>query len=651
MFMAARIVRRGMFVAAAAASLAWLFWGFRWSHDWTAAWSKPKATETERLVEDLAARDPQAAKEIVSLQARSDAKALGAVLVEADRRGGLDAVKQLTKSEKKPPALRLAELAVNANLNIDGEQRDGVLLAHGPAVETLSGADAGVEEYVDALEKASKDPSAWSLVRDDPVGLVVWMHLKKRELLDYYANERDWLATALAESTVDEASLSRSLQTAKDFHPLVKESLVELKLGRAGFELFLEHGSLIQAAVTQNRIPLEELLEVIFANRDLVVAKQQVDSPAQNAEWLAKLRANKPQVWKAARATPFALRLEEQAPDVAERLLEKYGADDVAAFLFAAYEHEVEPAARAIDRYGDLGFYVLNRYHEDKRVHTLLAEEHIGVRIVPFLAQFGDKGLDQVTANRAWLDKYISADGMPIEKEWWTKIPFGGAADVARNVASGKPNEWSELGWGALDVADAALLIASFGGSALVTTGGKEAVKRAAINEAKQSAGRAVGSRLAAREALAAGRSASLLRRAAGLSRSVVTSVGRTAVRASETAASLVRNSAAGWTRLSPNARKWTARALLGAGLFITLKERTLPMMSEKAGAILERIARQPLESLGEGLRSALAAITGIDPSALGTAVGIGLYAAVLLSLIAATWLLRPRRRRAVYVA
>ena len=71
---------------------------------------------------------------------------------------------------------------------------------------------------------------------------------------------------------------------------------------------------------------------------------------------------------------------------------------------------------------------------------------------------------------------------------------------------------------------------------------------------------------------------------------------------------------------------------------------------AEKAGALLDKIARQPLESLGAGLRNALAAITGIDPAAMGTAVGIGMYAAVLASLCTATWLLRPQRRKVVYV-
>src|SRR5204862_598972 len=53
----------------------------------------------------------------------------------------------------------------------------------------------------------------------------------------------------------------------------------------------------------------------------------------------------------------------------------------------------------------------------------------------------------------------------------------GGAANVARNWANGVPCEWGELGWAALDVADAALLVASLGSSATVTESGKEALK------------------------------------------------------------------------------------------------------------------------------------------------------------------------------
>jgi hypothetical protein len=235
MFAAIGLVRRAAFLGAAAALAAWLIWGFAWSQRWTASWDHPKAGPTDRMLQDLAARDAKAAEVLQGLRAHSDSVALDAVLAAEERRGGLENIRRFAQSAKpgaKPPALRLAELALNAKLNIDHGQREGVLLAHGPAVEVLSDADAGVDEYLDQLEKASKDPAAWSLVRDDPTGLVVWMHVKDKALVDYYARERDWLAPALAESAGDAGALTRCLQFAQEYHPLVREALVDLTLGQ-----------------------------------------------------------------------------------------------------------------------------------------------------------------------------------------------------------------------------------------------------------------------------------------------------------------------------------------------------------------------------------------------------------------------------------
>src|SRR4051812_19949005 len=117
MFLLARLLRTGLFAASAAAFVAWLAWGFKWSQEWTAAWGRPKASETQQLLNQVATRDPRVADEIRKLETHSDASALAAVLSDADRRGGLDGVRQLalqSKSGAKPSALRLAELAVNA---------------------------------------------------------------------------------------------------------------------------------------------------------------------------------------------------------------------------------------------------------------------------------------------------------------------------------------------------------------------------------------------------------------------------------------------------------------------------------------------------------------------------------------------------------
>jgi hypothetical protein len=97
---------------------------------------------------------------------------------------------------------------------------------------------------------------------------------------------------------------------------------------------------------------------------------------------------------------------------------------------------------------------------------------------------------------------------------------------------------------------------------------------------------------------------------------------------------------------LSPTVRRCTARALLGVGLYFTVRHRTAPMLSEATAEVLEKIARAPLESLGEGMRQALAAL-GVDAKSLGTAVGLGLYLAGVTLLTFGAWWTRPRPRLA----
>ena len=84
----------------------------------------------------------------------------------------------------------------------------------------------------------------------------------------------------------------------------------------------------------------------------------------------------------------------------ARAFLKRFAGNDVAGFLFAAYEEEVVPAAAALNRFGDLGFYILNRYQDDPRAHALLADPEIGPRMVPFLAMFQDQGFERLADDR-----------------------------------------------------------------------------------------------------------------------------------------------------------------------------------------------------------------------------------------------------------
>ncbi len=123
--------------------------------------------------------------------------------------------------------------------------------------------------------------------------------------------------------------------------------------------------------------------------------------------------------------------------------------NDIATFLYANYPNAILPAAAAVNEYSDLAIYLLRKYSDDgqSRMHRFLNDPKIGMRAIPFVARFGDQGLDRLQENLGWLDKYFDADGKAKDKEWWTQIPGGAALDVARNWAHGHPNEWSELGW------------------------------------------------------------------------------------------------------------------------------------------------------------------------------------------------------------
>jgi hypothetical protein len=93
---------------------------------------------------------------------------------------------------------------------------------------------------------------------------------------------------------------------------------------------------------------------------------------------------------------------------------------------------------------------------------------------------YEDNGLERLAQNKGWLDKYFDEEGHPKVEDWWTILPGGALVKICENRANGYPNEWSELGWAALDVADAALLIVSLGGSATVSAtakGGTATVK------------------------------------------------------------------------------------------------------------------------------------------------------------------------------
>jgi hypothetical protein len=349
--------------------------------DWIASSTGPEH-ETERLIKKLAAEDPNAAKELTRLREKHDVRALTASLKEADdRRGipGLQILADRTRATGRAPyEVQLSEQALNPRLFSSQEGRDSFLQAHGAVCQILDKTDDTRKEmpaYLDRLDKAAKDPMSWRVVKDDPVALLIWDDLRDPELREFYIQERDWLAeivvqlTPIAVDSTDEGGRNGGkpgpaevIALARRYHPLLKEAVVELDkryhslsketmedqdTGPTVFQLFLSFGEVVRSAVNTHGLPMNEVLEILYANGETL---GQSPNSEELAARLALLHQRKPSVWNEAREQPLALKLEADAPQYADALLKKYGADDIAAFLYTSYPDAILPAAASVNQ-------------------------------------------------------------------------------------------------------------------------------------------------------------------------------------------------------------------------------------------------------------------------------------------------------------
>jgi len=652
------------------------FWGISGHHLARDAVASGPEEMTQKIIRDLGKENPQAAAELTRIRENSDIRALSAVLYEADKRGGMAEVQHMVDRKvqhgKMPSEIRLASLAVDPNLLPDAKNRDEFLWAHGSALQLLDqdGTGKASNAYLDCLERASRTPDSWRVAKADSMAMLVYECVSTPVVREYYAQEQEWLdaiivevtASAAMDDTAKRALVSGVVEVAYDNRPYFKQA-VEQKFDSSAFCLFSQHGDIIRQMVGLGGVPLEEALEVIFANGDFLERKKD-DTPYKLAATLMNIHSEKPAVWQAARKIGLALRLHEDAPDVANQLFEKYPADDIAALLYAGYENEVVFAAAAVVKFGDLAIYILNKFEGSRKFHEAL-KRNVGPRLIPYVAKFGDKGVERLEEDQGWLDKYFLKDGTPKEKEWWTQIPGGGMADVARNWAKGFPNEWSELGWAALDVADAALAVATFGGSEVVTETVKESgevvVKNLAKAEAKREilrAGQRRATKNGARKA-AQNESQSLLRRAInegakfgrvvtrlpGKAWRITVAVGRTARVAAEKVLIAAKKFHGTWVAVPVAYRKFVYRSLLAVGLFVTISERTIPALG-KIGAAAGKFVDDAIKDIGQAVRQGLK--EGFD-MVLGGKGGKAnrwlswiIYLVVLGGLVIVSWKLCP---------
>ncbi|QGJ70969.1 Hypothetical protein PBC10988_26720 [Planctomycetales bacterium 10988] len=694
-FITGKVIRMALFLVCLIATLAWLVAGLPLTDAVVDNRPPSATTELNEITEELMREDPEAAATITRLRENREVRelALASAVHESKTRGGLPAVRSLLKEstplQPLPGEIRLAMLATDPQKLPSAAYRDRFLSAHGTAVQVLqtSGNPAHTQAYLDQLELLAHSDDRWQSVYDDSFSLVVAEVVDDPSLWDYYLQEKEegWIEEALTQAVVmaegdpnpdsQEEIIADFLQVAQEYHPYFKQALMEHGFDGNLFFLFNQYGNVIEIAITKHALPIDEVLEVIFANTDYFEEKQAEQSETELAATLAYLRNHKPSVWQEARYSALTLRLHDEVPQYAEEIFIQYPQEDLAAFLYAGYEDEIVNAATAVAKFGDLAVYILTQYQDAPEFHEALGREEIGPRLIPYVARFNDRGLDRLEENKAWLDKYFTKDGTPKEEEWWTQIPGGAAAKVAKNWSQGHPSEWSEIGWATLDVADAALLVASFGSSGAVTTsvkqGAKTAVQKVAKSQVKQqviragrtNAAKAVqgSSRLAARQT-----QKTLLRKVAERGIRMTTAIkdpisktwrfalatGRLARTAVERVYLAARNLNRAWKSVPRARRVIVYRSLLAVGLFITLTQRTIPALAEigeAAGKFVRELIDETKTSLAEGLNRAIDELLGYKVSDLQLILPWVVYFGVLLLLAWFTWITRPRLGRLKY--
>jgi len=402
---------------------------------------------------------------------------------------------------------------------------DAILWSHGTSLAVVDGPDpenrAMTDQWLQRLETAQADPAIWSLVRDNPIAMSSDLMFTDKLAREFYAAHGHWvddlvtalmqtvddappsseaelsdLANAAETSPADSAGHSESktlpttvqvdtvLKVAMAAQPYLKNALPDPAADPISaavvFLTFAEHGPLLNDVCRQN-VPPSETVEVLLLNADVLAADVATTDTAQTAARLVRLYRDKKRVWDQARREPLVLRFDLSAPKFSQSLIERFPQHGVPSLVVTQYPDAASSAAAAIDRYGELAIAVLVHYAPSDRFRTLLADDQLGYRTVMVAAMEGDVGLEKLASDHRHLSKLVDETGTPRKADWWQSVPvIGGIANVARNVATDRPSDWSELGWAAWDVVDAALIVGSLGTSKLATEVGKQGLKATA---------------------------------------------------------------------------------------------------------------------------------------------------------------------------
>jgi len=541
---------------------------------------------------------------------RTNPKAVDWLAQQKDRFGQFNtsvAIESMRGRVLNPEALK-QNVEIRARLislyQNDRADDESVLWSHGTAIDAMSDLPDEADAYLTILEAAKADQDYWSLVRNDPVALSSKLLKSNLELRKHYQDNRDWFVemtevlVAMIGITPDKDTdeedagfiqLDDLLQVADDGKPYLmqlvpkpSESTVEACIY---YETFRQFGQVISMAAKQG-VPPKEATEVIILNRDALLKDDEVEGakvndPATVASRLVTLHRSRPSVWLAAQRDGYVLSFDQLTPGLSQSVLEKHADLGAASLIVTQYRDVATNAAAIVDNYGELGIAVLAQYDGSENFRKLLRNASVDHRIAMVAVLKSDVGLESVLSDPSYIDKWIGKDGKPLADEWWVNVPLvGGVAKVAKNYGTGVPSDWSEIGWAAWDVADVGLMIASFGTSKVLTEAAKQGAKQAGRSAAqkmgtagirrtiKAQANTSAMARLA--EAAKASKIAAPIR---WTSRTMihVTRATKTMGGKLITASNRVIKEA---RSIPPVVRKWAARGMLGASLFVRGPER-----------------------------------------------------------------------------
>ena len=580
-----------------------------------------------------------------------------------------------------------------------------------------------VNEHFDRLKKFSKEPGTWELVKYDPVAVMVFTEVEDPKLRKFYVENHDWVQDMFSqfqnlpqENEKEGASVSIKsvLETASLYYPETKEAVIgkiEIKavelykpepmevtlseyektkkmvignpektkevmvyqkqkgcgFGPMGFQLFFKYGELIKTCVDKEKVlPLCETLEIFFSQQDYLnsfIEKHTTESaPILLARNLGEIKKTSPNLWRAAKASPGALDLYDDAKEFANDVFKKCDGINVQDLLYTDYFTPdrvlLKNAAHALAKWGQLAFYTLNLYSDradkksnefnDNNFKKALSKDF---RTVFYVATHGQTGISDILANGKYLDKDLKANGDPLDPSFLKNLPLvGGPLTVFNNWTQGIPNTYGELGWAALDVADGALLVMTLGTSAEASVA-KQAAKTAAKELARETARTALKNRVKTVFAKFAESALSKFIRVLSVTDKVFLSIPsgllRFAGKIINVALYLARTAIKTWSGLPTGFKSFVYKSFLAITISVSIVFRTIPFLWN---AFLEQIKKLP-EILKEVFVNAPkdlanALIKGLD-DLLGMA-GMGtktVYWGILASFFIMAFLFLPKSR------